>query len=609
MITKEELITVLNNCYNAIPRVDLTIEDPAMLSDKVAEKLIQASLNRPMPRMAELMASTQATDLFKDILIDYSPKLTSLRNSISDLENKIFPIQEKLADLCRRSYDRDNYLTAKELQGSLLAIRKLTFVEKGHQFLNVTKLLYSKYTDGLSIDHSIEDYTQFIKALKHHLSYFELELNIKRDNSPNISHAHLILVISISLQLHSERYQREASAQSVPVNIIHFYSSSNSQSERSSITPHASEYLEGFDSDNQKHVGISFDKTAHGLGSGVYGLGKMSEELIKRVIEDKSYFAIFEISNPLRLVDVSTNDAAEEFVLCESDQLTEISKYLQHVGNDLRSDLITKKKQALFPSVLHVETSQQDQNILHRIEVVDTYFANDKNRLTLSEHAASLNKFKNIASLGLLQTNMFELLKKSMVEWFVDAKPTRSRLLPMPINYVMQNLGYTGIISENNDKFNRGLIALKTDPTDLTVDKVAVKMSPSPSCNRSRSRSYSVSSIYSEQSVEDYDNASPSYNGQSGISIRQNALAPHLWGSFKTSPTTNRCSSAASSPETAPLVPDLNSNSDRSRFSFGGIVFSVFRGRGSHLPPRTNDCSSAATETNIHSSTSDSMSL
>ena len=76
----------------------------------------------------------------------------------------------------------------------------------------------------------------------------------------------------LSLKLHVEQFQKEINEGSGPVHIIHFYEERKSDEKSHIGSPRRGEYLQSYDSDDEEDDRLSFDKTSHGIGLGVYGV-------------------------------------------------------------------------------------------------------------------------------------------------------------------------------------------------------------------------------------------------------------------------------------------------------------------------------------------------
>ena len=472
MITKEELTTLLTTYYNEI-KEDYNLEHHEEIILSIADTLMRHAEYHTMPSYTELKSSPNASDVFKDIIQDAHLKIYEKDNEIKKLHSELTIFQEKLEEI--RTDIRTLPLTSclskiNELTESLVQKKKITYSEARKFKDENAPTTYQVFSKGINQEAGVEQYKQHLNAIQWIITSFSTNNSLQLPYIPPIEHRLLDNVAQMSLLLHSERYSREAALTNGPVRIVHFFErapTSNSINadesmsavcESKSPSSRSSEFLLSFDSDDERHT--PFEQTSHGLGSGVYGLGYLSPELINDCVQNrKAFFKIFTIERPLRLVD---NDP-----IYESDQLTELSKYLQRVGDALKQERMTKPKptSAFF-------------TVRSRSDIVKEYFAKQENIIRLKEQAQILSSFTDIRAMSKSSEEMETLLIKTITEWFNEAKTSKKQLIEMPINYVIKNLNFTGIISKVNDQFNRGLIAM--NELDETVQRIPVKMySPS----------------------------------------------------------------------------------------------------------------------------------
>jgi hypothetical protein len=470
MISENELINLLCICYAEINSTEepIVFDNPTIILELIAQTLIRFSHEKQMPDHATLAESEDAKNLFKDIMQDLYAKIEKVKQQVSQWEQKLLPARQDFIQLSNP--EARDYAKINKIISCLCTIKDISFSNKGN-FERNNKLKYKDFQKGIAKDADSETYASYVKATTWFIAFLENAIKEARASSPQIDYAHINNLTKISLELHSKKYLIEASTPNSYVHIIHFYNSSH-DGERSPKA-RASEFLDSFNSDNEADESISFDRTNHGLGSGVYGIGKLNEEMINERIRRKSNFKIFKIDRPLRLIDDK-----------ESEQLTEISKYLQRVGDELKAlRFRSKNNMSLFSPIV---SREQD---------VRNYFTSELKKENLIQSALILRNFANIKIYNFSLDDVQELLIKSMIEWFNDAKTNTTsnhKMVAMPINYVMKNLNFTGIISTINDSFNRGLIALKFTSDDSDLHKMSARLSPtrkSPS-----SRKYSLGS-------------------------------------------------------------------------------------------------------------------
>ena len=213
---------------------------------------------------------------------------------------------------------------------------------------------------------------------------------------------------------------------------------------------------------------FSFDKTNHGLGSGVYGLAEMSAEEIADAVSKKRCYKIFEIRNPLRL-----NDSG---ALQESDALTVLSKDLQRASDAIKSSYCTRLR-SLHLNLTGIRIKKESAEL--RRQAVINFFRAPSNEDMLHKQADMLLAFREIKRKALNHEDMYHILLTSIIEFFVGANRFEGSLTVMPINYVIKKLEFTGISSRCNDRYSRGLIAFDT-LTDSPLRQVGIKASSSP---------------------------------------------------------------------------------------------------------------------------------
>lgn len=413
MITANELQILLMTCYESLGNPAL-VENPQLFMQKLSEGILQATIDRPLPSYDALNTSTEACDVFKVII----------QESIAFFHTK----KSELA-LVKNHFDSER---AKEVLDSIMFRAlinqcinlQLHGIEDTFFLTNETNISWNTFKEGLSQDtlrtqrENIENI--FLKLLQR----YDQRIDTKTFEIIKTSPIRQRLT-SISLALHSKHCVKELNQSTGPVHIIHIHSHYS--------PPRSAEYLSAYDSDDEPELVDSFDKTSHGLGSGIYGLAALSPEELQARIARNSKFKIIKISLPLRLID---NETAHE-----SDQLTIISKTLQRTCDQIRNLQIAEDKS--------------------RMAKINAFFSQTKNCANLDDLAKTLCTFQNI---NCDQNKISTLLLETIQEFFAHAKRTEyNNIVPMPINFMIKKLGFTGIVSTINDSFNRGLIAIELE--------------------------------------------------------------------------------------------------------------------------------------------------
>lgn len=175
----------------------------------------------------------------------------------------------------------------------------------------------------------------------------------------------------------------------------------------------------------------------------------MSVHKIQDQLERRSHFEIIEIVNPLRLHDTPSINRSEEY--------TELSKGLQRMADKIKA---LQFHNAHTASKITRNEAIQQQLLIEK-EAFD--------ELTM--------KLLDILSANKTQEHfdfMSDLLKNAIIQFFEAAKKSDNLgFVDMPINYVLKQLGYTGVISSNNDSFNRGLLAMEyISPKKIIISPV-----------------------------------------------------------------------------------------------------------------------------------------
>jgi hypothetical protein len=242
-----------------------------------------------------------------------------------------------------------------------------------------------------------------------------------------------------TLLAYGEISTRELESQSKPAHFTHFHPLDSE--------PRSSEYLSTYDSGDEG-TDASFVKTNHGIGSAVYGLSNMTKGgNIQHQIDQASHFQFVEVSNPLYM-DTTQSEA-----------YTEVSKWMQRTA-----DAIRNKQREL--------QSETPGTKVTRNEAFDAYL---KMGGVQSEFEENSTKLASITNLGIDEGAAEKVLKVSIADFMESARHTKSLLVEMPINFVIQRYDFTGVISENNDTFSRGLIALPSNHYTAGWDKMGIK--------------------------------------------------------------------------------------------------------------------------------------
>lgn len=444
MITLRELNLLLMAHYTALGE-SVSLQNPQGFIEHLSKGILQATEERTLPDFETLRTSPEARTIFKTIIQEsHDVRSTKLTHLIQAVHAEILNLKTQ------KNKDTSQINT---LLNHVLDSKFMVYGDRFH-IKNQTGITWQIFTAGLTKDHSPEQLETFEKAFICWASLCEKRVANQKDTFNPDSEIYKQLT-KISLQLLSEQCVDDINQETGPVRIIHFYENKLFTHQRHTpCSPRASEYLDTYDSDEELDAAFSFDKTSHGLGSGIYGLGVLSQEAIDEQIEvRKSHFKIFTIQFPLRLID---NDARHE-----SDQLTEISKNLQRTCDQITNMQIQGKQNA---------TGNQPH--ITRDAVVDVFYTEQTNNDNLDNLVNTLCNFQNITCSP---DQMRAILLESIHEFFCDADLKKGRIVPMPINYLLKKLGFTGIVSSINDKFNRGLVAIEPEENTADLTLIPVK--------------------------------------------------------------------------------------------------------------------------------------
>ncbi len=471
MITKKELISLLLESSSGVSEIQARIQISPLFLNDIAERLILKNASYELPSYALFKTEPESINLFQKILLKTSQLYKENELSTQQREMRLTTLMQEFRALITRGKTlleekkEVDSESIRQILSELCGFFSISDLFSLRGFLNIRASdLLLKKGEGVTLD-SLSLFERGFEFLATRpVQYPSYPL------SEDLWNALMIL----SLKLHSKQCTSDVSSKNGAIRMIHFYSASSTDSSIKA-QHHSSEHLDAFDSSDENDNAISFDKTNHGLGSGVYGLAKLTDEEIQSVVKyRKSYFKIFEIRNPLRLYD--------DKMLKESDAFSSLSKYLQYACDIIKSEH-SKIVQNLPLHLLAARTGAKSAQ--EREHAVRCFFENDQNSHDLSGHAETLLRFKNIRKLHFSTHQMYDILLLSTIEFFVKANRKNGYLTPMPINYVIKRLGFTGVSSVYNDRFNRGLIAIET-PTDEPLLQVGIKLKPkstSPFCS------------------------------------------------------------------------------------------------------------------------------
>lgn len=397
---------------------ELAKSQDTFLLQTLAAQLFEIHQLRPLPELFQLQDSAKAQ--------------VYLLSTVATLNQKI-QADEKAQNEIRRYRDELKVIASLEPENGAESLKFLVGEIREHKNLSFSfslslKKLILKLNDPIT-----ENYLQSeLNNLDTMLATFvrdKTQTHVQQIANHFKEGTALKELIELSLTLHSERYISEVKNSAGAVHIIHFYPKESS--------PRAAEYLEGYDSDDEKENHHSFNKTSHGLGSGVYGVGKLNPEQIMEKAEKHSCYELIEISNPLRLANAK-----------ESDYFSEISKGLQFIANKTKELQNISKNQGLK---------------LSREAALHLLIKHAKVDIKLIKYAEHLKEFKALDQLSIRKENIRDLLVNCLMQFLNDSKRKDSHpltLVSMPINYLIALLGFDGVVSKMNDRFNRGLIAM-----------------------------------------------------------------------------------------------------------------------------------------------------
>ncbi len=394
-------MNIKNILFFYTKKYGLDIDDGMI--DAFAEYLGEATHTRPIPDFKDVIASKKIDVVFKALL----EKLHAARKSL----------QEKYILLNQITAETLIHLTTEGFE------KAKSFLQKNSEFLALIGFQDLTKLNRCMNPEELRDYLDNIK---------ERILSINYNNIFDITAQNDLT--RCALEIHSEICKQSLEPNNGPAKFIHFYEQLTSASKDFRGNPRASEYLYAYDSEDESAARIDFNKTSHGIGSGIYGVANLSAEIIKEQVEKRhSQFCIIETKFPLRL--------SQE----EADKYTEISKALQEIGN-----LVKAEQTQAWLKVIK----------LSRKEALDLIV--EKNKTRLMEFAITINSFESIKSKELTNEEIYTILYSSMKRFLEEARSNGNAesIVPMPINFLVGMLGFTGVVGQSNDRFNRGLIAM-----------------------------------------------------------------------------------------------------------------------------------------------------
>jgi|GEM_PF-2081488 len=421
MITHSELQTLLFECYETLA-AHLRVANPQHMVEQLSEEILLKTATRPLPSYALLHASPEARQIFATMIQKNDAVLTAEETRLFVLTHKV----ERELFLLEINRIKDTRHINALLQ-NLLSFDLLIYGDR-RALTHLTGISLQTFQQGLNPYCSSDELSNFTRAFTWLLSQCATRLREKGSSS---NHHLYNSLMKVSLALHSKQCVSEINQEIGPVHMIHFYESTASAKKGYlPVAPRAAEYL---------NTNGSFNKTSHGLGSGVYGLGALSQAQINEQITEGSNFKIFEIEYPLRLIDNTS--------IHESEQLTEISKSMQCTCDEIT----ILRNQFKHEKFIYMPNAS-------RMDVVDAFFDTPENKNRLEQWANTLCGFQNI---NMLQPAIQDILLETIQEFFTHASNKRCDIVPMPINYLLKKLGFTGVVSTMNDRFNRGLVAIE----------------------------------------------------------------------------------------------------------------------------------------------------
>ncbi len=418
-------------------RHHIALEDEIL--EAFAAYLAEKTSARPIPHFDEVLGEAAAGELFFKILNDLW--------RIQEDRKKNFEYLSKLIESVLLKIDLgEDFVKVKD------------FVQKFFKEIDSNKIFRFGDQRKLNRCSNQEELFSFLNGLQERVNHYNFN-GIYEVFEKDLSKC--ILKIHSKYCLQSLNRAIEGSQE--PVKFIHFYESPFSnlskQSEDFRGKPRASEYLKAYNSsdDEEELRRVNFDKTSHGIGSGIYGVAQLSEEMIDEQVEEReSQFCIIELKSPLCLIGE------------ETDKYTEISKGLQWIANRVKDKQIENRSRG---------------NKVTRVEAFNSILKEKEEELR--SYAAIINSFSGVKPKKLLDEEMYAHLCATMLDFLREAsskedkenKANRDEIVPMPINYLVKRLGFKGVVSWQNDVFNRGLIVMdfEEDPLLSNFAKIEVK--------------------------------------------------------------------------------------------------------------------------------------
>lgn len=421
MITKQQLYRFLSPLYG-----------DRVMPDELASIVLEETQKRPLPDVALVEGSADMKHYFKDIFKSVG-EMTAKQRLRYDKDQEIL---EEIAQLAEYNAETVSQFNKKALEMGFLVYsdgRKLKQYLAAGSYDDAMQLLKQKCSIRLDPEEVL-----FRNAL------------IQKGNE----------LAKLSLSLHVEQFKKEMLESSGPVHIIHFYEGTKNDEISYLGSPRESEYLFSYDSSDEDDDSLSFDQTSHGIGSGVYGIGSLTDPMIENQIDKRrDNFEIVEITRPLRLYDKPVYDTLADDP-GESEQLTSLSKSLQRYADEIKG----------------LQASRRKIQKLTREDAFTQVTSSGRFPDWLKEVAGELSNFTDIKgkySEEQIETIVLNSLKKFLGE----SKKSSASIVAMPINYVLKELGYNGVASMARDNFSKGHIAIDEELSShgKILQKIPVK--------------------------------------------------------------------------------------------------------------------------------------
>lgn len=451
------------------------------LSDREVNKLVKEIIRktscRPLP--PAFKNDTRAINFFKNIINDISQKNNQSMMYLREITDKI---TNHLNGLLEKN---PSELQVQDLEKEFKTFKSKLFLLKDAVKSNFNDN-YSRMIDFVR-EHSqhLADSDDLKCQLSNLIRYISRELwnqlSCQSDvlpNSEDLEVERANELHSLSLCIFSEQYKNNFNNTSGPIDIIHFYESgpSSRSDNRIFAMPRASEYGCGYDSndDNDKNLSLKIN-TSHGIGSGVYGRGCLTaHEIYEQIVVRKSYYKIVTIENPLRLKSdkiALLKDASDVDDDCDVDEKVSESYIYSNISVKLQ-EIVDKAKK--------IQESRQGNLPLTRTQALE------KVEMLSTDIQNIAHYLSQFSALRGTSQPLQAIIKNALLNHLNDARnesDAKNARIKMPINYVIESLGYDGVVSTDNDSFNRGLIAFKFGSEFERSPSRNRRTSPSSSCN------------------------------------------------------------------------------------------------------------------------------